>query len=290
MKNSIAEPLESRRLFAIAVADGVLLVQGTESADIISLSQRNGTITARAGAERMTVNVADVDEIVIDALGGNDRVTLSRVDLPATIDGGDGDDRIAGSLADDVINGGAGRDRISGSFGDDQLFGDADNDRLFGDAGNDDLDGGAGNDLLNGGVGFDSTSSGIDTITGIEDRGDGVIIDPITGRPSLQDQFLLSDAEFAALRRSFLLSDAQFAVLRDTFLPLDTTGFNVSPGTSTISPFFSTSPAGNQIFINPHVGVTAEAGGAVVTFPGTGAFARESGQIVGNRIVGIVTV
>ena len=249
MQQTIAESLETRRMFAIAVADGVLLVQGTDAADVISLSQRGGTITARVGAERLAVNVADVDEIAIDALGGNDRVTLSRVDLPATISGGDGDDRITGSLADDVITGGDGRDRIAGSAGDD------------------DLDGGAGNDLLNGGTGFDFTDAGSDSLISIEARGDGVIIDR---RPPVRD--------------------ARSNVLRDPLLRIDTTGFNVSPGTSTISPFLSGSPAGNQVFVNPHAGTTVQAGGAVVTFPGTGAFARESGQIVGNRIVGISSV
>ena len=262
----VSEPLENRRLFAVNLANGTLAVEGTADADIITITQRNSTLTVRVGAERNVFNVADVDEVLINALAGNDRVTMNRVDVPAAIDGGDGDDRITAGRGDDVVTGGAGDDRVSGGSGDDQLFGAADDDRLFGGDGDDELDGGAGSDILNGGFGFDSTTTaGRDVLIGVEDRGDGNILEP---EDELDEPFVFGS----------ILTDAGFAALRDTFLPFDTTGFNVRPGTSTINPQLSSSPAGNVTSFNPHTGVTLEGGGAVVNLPGAGAFARESGQ------------
>jgi hypothetical protein len=280
MKPALAESLESRRMFAISVANGVLLVEGTDSADVITISQKNSTITARVGSERLSANLADVDEIAVNALGGNDRITLSRVELPSTVDAGAGNDRIAGGFGDDVLTGGDGDDRVSGSSGDDQLFGVGGNDRLFGDNGNDELDGGSGSDVLNGGAGSDFADIGFDSLVSIEDRGSGPVSPdvPTPGEPSFENGF------------GTLFTDASFAAFQSQFFPLDTTGFNVTPGTSTINPLFGTLPGANQIVVNPHTGVTVEGGGAVATFPGTGAFARESGQIIGNQIVGVFTV
>ena len=269
----VSESLENRRLFAINLSSGTLTVEGTPEVDAITLTQRNTTLTVRVGAERSVFNVADVDEVLISALAGNDRVTMSRVDVPAAIDGGEGNDRIVAGRGDDVVTGAAGDDRINGGLGDDELFGAAGRDRLFGDFGDDELDGGADSDLLNGGFGFDSTTTaGSDALIGIEDRGDGNILDPEDEFPGFFDDF------FGGFFGTPVGNDGFFNVLRDAFLPFDTTGFNVRPGTSTINPQLSTSPAGNVTSFNPNVGVTVEGGGAVVTLPGAGAFVRESGQ------------
>jgi VCBS repeat-containing protein len=58
---------------------------------------------------------------------------------------------------DTDLNGGAGNDVLAGSSADDTLAGNAGNDLIFGgSAGNDSLNGGAGNDLLLGGAGSDT--------------------------------------------------------------------------------------------------------------------------------------
>lgn len=103
--------------------------------------------------------------------------------IPATLDGGSGDDQLQGSNAadsltggidDDTIMGGGGnddltgnpgadrllgakgRDRLVGGPGKDNLIGGLGNDDLFGSAGNDGLDGAGGRDLCNGGAGRDT--------------------------------------------------------------------------------------------------------------------------------------
>src|SRR5688500_7360833 len=175
-QHNVPETLESRRLFAITLVDGLLTVDGTAGNDTISLTSRGGTLTVRNGAERADVALADVDEVVVNALAGNDRITLgSRLDLPATIEAGDGADRVTGGAGDDLITGGAGNDRIAGGGGDDDLFGAAGNDRLYGNAGDDFLAGGDGFDLISGGAGFDSTAVGTDAVASIEEFADVTI-------------------------------------------------------------------------------------------------------------------
>jgi hypothetical protein len=281
-RGPLAEPLEARRLFAVNLTDGTLAIVGTDQADVISVTARNGTLTVRLGAERSTFAVDAVDEVLISSLGGDDRITLSRLDIDAVVDGGAGDDRITGGRGNDVLAGGDGDDRISGGSGNDELFGDAGRDRLFGDAGDDELSGGDGADLLNGGFGFDSTELNVDTLTGVEDLGDGRFTGGggngggggFVGRePTFEDLF------------GPAFNDAVFFALRDEFLPLDTTGFVVRPGTNVISSALSGASFGNSAFVNPNVGVTLEAGGAVITLPGTGAYARELGLRPGSAVV-----
>ncbi|MCA0405539.1 MAG: hypothetical protein LCH39_05250 [Proteobacteria bacterium] len=62
------------------------------------------------------------------------------------IDGGDGDDLIAGQGGDDEIHGGAGDDFIGAGYGDDIVYGDAGNDSIKIGIGNDQVWGGTGND------------------------------------------------------------------------------------------------------------------------------------------------
>lgn len=253
------ESLENRRLFSIALNAGTLTIEGTDGNDIISIIARNSTLTVRAGADRMVFLANEVDEVTVNALGGNDRVTLGRLNVSAAVDGGAGDDRISGGRANDILAGGDGDDRISGSDGDDELLGDAGSDRLFGGNGDDDLDGGAGIDLLNGGAGFDSTTSGADLTSSIENGGNGNVNNPSDD----------SDA-IVGIRPSG-------GLLRSPFAPVDTTGFNVSPGNNVISPVLSSNPAGNAVYFNSFSGVTIQAGGAQVTLSNTGAFGRELG-------------
>jgi Ca2+-binding RTX toxin-like protein len=65
------------------------------------------------------------DQLVVNALGGNDIVTASG--LPAgvvnlTVDGGAGDDTITGSDGNDVLIGGDGNDLVIGGRGNDVAF------------------------------------------------------------------------------------------------------------------------------------------------------------------------
>jgi len=79
------------------------------------------------------------------------------------IAGGDGWDKLDGGNGDDILTGGKGRDALWGGAGDDQIHGGSDHDKLYD---------GAGNDLLSGGSGWDQLYSalGADTLRGGEGR------------------------------------------------------------------------------------------------------------------------
>src|SRR5687768_14471873 len=98
-----AETLENRRLLSINLADGVLALEGTDAADTISVTVRGSTLSVRVGADRATASLDEVDEVIVSGLGGNDRITLGRINVPTAVDGGDGDDRITGGRGDDLI-------------------------------------------------------------------------------------------------------------------------------------------------------------------------------------------
>lgn len=159
----------------IGFNDGVLSVIGTDRAEKIQLTQKGSRIeVAINGRVQVRYQASTIDSISIDARGGNDIVELrGRIFIPATIDGGSGNDKIVGGYGHDVIlgdagndslyggrgndwiDGGAGNDLLRGQEGNDQLFGGTGNDRLHGDSGADRLHGGDGNDALYGGSGND---------------------------------------------------------------------------------------------------------------------------------------
>ena len=129
-------------------------------------------------------------------------------DLPATVTGGPGDDRLSGgrgndrlggSEGGDVLEGGAGADELSGGTGVDLLAGGPGADVLRGETGDDDLNGedgddtlvaGSGNDLLDGGPGVDRLlgEQGADILRG------GAGADQLDGAQG-DDTFITDDRE-----------------------------------------------------------------------------------------------
>src|SRR6185436_16039036 len=123
----------------------------------------NGAISSVTGAGRLLVN----------ALGGNDTVTLHGLTTPATVDAGSGNDVVNGSAvsgANLVLIGGSGNDLLTGGGGNDQIDGGAGNDFLRGGAGDDLLLGGDGDDSLTGGAGRDTLDGGAGFNTAVVDR------------------------------------------------------------------------------------------------------------------------
>ena len=104
--------------------------------------------SARSAALNVTLDGAAND----GEAGENDNVKTDVED----VNGGSGNDSIAGGGANNDIYGGIGNDLLSGGGGNDRLFGGPSSDTLNGDAGNDTLDGGSEADLLNGGAGVDT--------------------------------------------------------------------------------------------------------------------------------------
>jgi Ca2+-binding RTX toxin-like protein len=139
-----------------AVINGVLTIAGTAGDDAIFLTP-SGKPTAENATIKVKINgvtqvFTGVNSIEIDALDGNDFVHLAgSIRVPATIDGGAGNDR---------IKGGKGADLLIGGDGDDWLNGHQGNDVLIGGNGADRLNGGPGDDLMiAGATTFDSDES-----------------------------------------------------------------------------------------------------------------------------------
>jgi Ca2+-binding RTX toxin-like protein len=114
---------------------------------------------------------------------------LLGTNLADVIDGGVGDDTIAGGGGDDDLSGAEGADTIDGGNGNDLLSGGDGNDTLAGRAGADTLNGGDGDDILLGGAGDDTLtggngtdlfwfeqSEGWDVVTDFEDGVDYIVV------------------------------------------------------------------------------------------------------------------
>lgn len=190
------ESLESRAMLSATydVGTGVLTLQGTERADVISVSKGRdaGSVVVRGvdGVQKDAV-FTQVSGVVIETFGGNDKVSIGRgirapngALMSFTIDVGNGNDSVDAGDGNDSIRGGDGNDSIRGRGGDDRVEGGNGNDSVSGEGGDDDLSGGAGVDSLAGGLGNDKMSGddGNDLVSG--DDGDDSIQGG-TGRDSL---------------------------------------------------------------------------------------------------------
>ena len=124
------------------------------------------------------VTYGNYDTVVANLGDGNDEFTatyslLNRVDLT----GGDGNDKLSSGYAVvAVLDGGPGDDVLAGTNGDDQLTGGPGNDALNGDDGSDTLDGGPGRDDLKGDGGLGG-SNGNDRLLARDGEQDTVSCD-----------------------------------------------------------------------------------------------------------------
>lgn len=139
---------------------------GNGSEDKVTMNLANGgthLVFTSAGIDVRNdldedITTAGTEILVVNARGGNDRIDASAYTGTGTngwleVHGGDGDDRVQGTLRND------------------RLFGDGGNDVLNGSAGNDRLTGGMGDDILRGDAGFDefyaeATADGSDRMVG----------------------------------------------------------------------------------------------------------------------------
>lgn len=157
--------------------DGTVVVDGLEGDDRITLDDQSVTLPlwdeSVGSAASRTVDLAGfrrshyatgVSPKAIDVHGGrgDDQITVANpfsAALAVTrLNGGPGDDGIAGGSGVDVVSGGAGNDSVSGGGGADRISGGDGDDLLGGNAQNDRIDGGAGDDRLNGHGGRDKLS------------------------------------------------------------------------------------------------------------------------------------
>jgi Ca2+-binding RTX toxin-like protein len=196
------ESLESRRLFSIAIVDGVLTVRGTTANEKLSVawkktSETTWDVRVFDGRKKQNLSYSsDGPWNAISIYGGNGADYLSAaatisgftntfdVPVPVTMNGGAGDDRLHGSESIDVLLGGSGNDSLFGHGGGDDIFGEGgrdyveagigdddisggdNDDTVVANAGEDTVTGGSGNDLLDAGGGDDlvSGNSGADAL------------------------------------------------------------------------------------------------------------------------------
>jgi Ca2+-binding RTX toxin-like protein len=146
---------------SVRVANGALrYVAGNESNQLQVLARPDGAgyvvidpaTRVRVGAgctstgRTSALCSGQIVRLSVTARGGDDVLDATYVDVPATLDGGDGDDVLRGGSGADLLDGDAGADTLAGNGGPDELRGDGGADRLDGGPGPDVLDGGADDD------------------------------------------------------------------------------------------------------------------------------------------------
>lgn len=136
---------------------------GAGGYDILQVNGNAAANTVTGTATTITVDGSTVtlggnlDQVNLPLGGGNDTATITGINLPMWVDGGDGNDTVV----------------MTGVTGSATLLGGAGNDTLTGGSGADLLEGGEGNDLLTGGIGADSMLGGAGADTAVWNPGDG---------------------------------------------------------------------------------------------------------------------
>ena len=141
------------------IENGVLSITGTRGDDRIALRLQTGAPNllqvdfGNDGSPEFTVDRTGVTSIDVDAGGGSDSVSIDESNgqfenVPTTIDGGSGDDRIAGGSGNETLIGGGGDDTIDGNRGADTAFMGGGDDTFIWDPGD-------GSDVLEGQGGHD---------------------------------------------------------------------------------------------------------------------------------------
>ena len=137
---------------------------------IETLKLNDGTTVSldelQEGTEGHDTLVYDDNDNIVNALGGNDRVTTGNGN--DTVDGGSGNDTINTKAGNDIVTGGEGDDIVYSGSGDDTVEGGSGDDTIYASSGDDTLKGGTGTDMLYGGAGHDvymyAKGDGSDTI------------------------------------------------------------------------------------------------------------------------------
>ena len=121
-----------------------LVIDGTEAADTIRLSQSGSTLWVTRNGHTFRRDADDVSEVLVSGRGGADTILAdSSVRIPLVLKGGAANDALRGGAGDDRLYGGSGgADALDGGAGDDVLVsigGSADRDAVTGGPGHDNL-------------------------------------------------------------------------------------------------------------------------------------------------------
>ncbi len=141
---------------------GVLKVNGTGANDRIALRLKTGQPGILEidfgddGSADFRVRRDRVNRIAVDARAGDDFIRIDEANgaftdsIPTALDGGDGNDNLAGGSGTELLLGGFGNDSIDGNRGDDLALMGAGDDRFVWDPGDgsDTIEGQAGSDTM----------------------------------------------------------------------------------------------------------------------------------------------
>ena len=143
------------------------------------------------------VIVDDANGVTVNGLGGADILSTNS---SATLNGGDGNDLLSGSIFDDTLNGNAGDDLIVGFGGNDFVDGGTGNDDITTDIGDDFVIGGEGNDVVDvlSGDDYVDLGAGNDQVTiAANDLSSSDFVDGGTGTDTLiTSDTNMTDADF----------------------------------------------------------------------------------------------
>lgn len=123
------EGLERRQMLSVSVDGATLVIDGTDGADVISLSTDPflGGLIVNVNGEEIrwsSASLAGFESVRITANAGDDQVIIAdNLPLPAYIDGGAGNDVLQGGMGDDTLLGGDGDDSLTGGAGSDLMDG-----------------------------------------------------------------------------------------------------------------------------------------------------------------------
>jgi Ca2+-binding RTX toxin-like protein len=167
----------------VTLQGGVLRIIGTSGDDVIGVVRLFGyyVVATTMHPHLAAFRVNEVDRIDVSLGDGCDIGIIGPfIDVPAKLDGGNGNDFLAGAGGDTKLIGGAGDDElwagctnnvIDAGSGNDFVYGGDGNDTILGGDGHDVIEGAGGNDWIDAGKGNDRVDggSGNDLIRG----GDG---------------------------------------------------------------------------------------------------------------------
>ena len=129
----------------VEVSEGVLYIFGTNSADVIQVSDDHPNLKIQnefdgQSQDDIYISKSDINSIVVVVCGGDDQVQMGSITFPTLIEGGGGADQLQGADGgNDTIYGGSGDDQIQGNGGDDVLIGGSGNDQIQGGNGTDSI-------------------------------------------------------------------------------------------------------------------------------------------------------
>src|SRR4051794_4936384 len=150
---AVLGPATADASYTPQVDGAILRLNGDDQSDqiVVELGAANTIVFSVNGgpAQQSGGTTGTISQIVVDARGGDDQVTLQNGLPPGDLRGGDGNDTLRGGSSADVLNGGAGDDFEDGNIAADSMFGGPGDDVFQWDPGDgsDTIDGGDGNDV-----------------------------------------------------------------------------------------------------------------------------------------------